>query len=854
MAIELPGGEANHPKVMAKWGSLNTQVDRAAIPEDDFSHLENFIPIAPGDLRALYAEGSTVYTTAPRTIISMFPYNFGATAYVALFLDDGSAVQIKASDGSSVTIGTAGTFYSGGAIPACSQYQSKYLIIGSDVSANAYWVWDGTALFGAGGIAPQVTLTSGGNNYSSPPTITAYGGSGSGATFSSTVANNQVVSVVCTNPGSGYLLNDQPILAFSGGGSDASAVALPHVATCSGVSAVFVTLGGKFSTQTASVAIAAPPSGTTVVVHYDVVGGVPTNLTVFTTGTAYWTGAPITFALNTNYVSGTHSTATITPNADGTVTAAVLTNSGGVYTNGTGLSQTGTAPAAGVTATAIATCTADGSGTFYVSAITVTNSGYGYTVPPTVTITGGGSVSTVPTALSNITKGVITSVVIQSGGSGYNGNPAVIFSGANDPEAVITQSAVGVATISAGAVTGVTMTTYGYGYLTASARLSGGNNAASALVTLMPFGVQATAIETYNNQVWTSANPATGPKMSFTAPNSVSDFATFDGGGSAPATDSFLRRALTGMKQNSTALYRFGDSSVNAITNVQTASTGVTTYNNSNVDSQIGTPWRDTICSFDRAVVFANSTGVYALFGGAVQKVSDQLDGLFEKASFNTGQAGVTPTATVCTLYTVRCYCLLFTTTDQYSGTLRNILACWNGQRWFLATQLKTLTLVALQELDSVFTSWGTDGTRLFKLFQTPSSSLTKVFQTRLDGASLPDATDRVDEIYVIGNVTSGGSTMLTVSVDTERGPGPPITFNFPAARQVVPSLPTPQGANYGVLRGLTGVTTAQDMQVIAIERLEHEHSRMYAGVGQVLTTEAGDVLLTEAGETIVLS
>ena len=72
---------------------------------------------------------------------------------------------------------------------------------------------------------------------------------------------------------------------------------------------------------------------------------------------------------------------------------------------------------------------------------------------------------------------------------------------------------------------------------------------------------------------------------------------------------------------------------MNVLSNVQTSGTPVTTtFNNQNVDPQIGTPWHNSVQAFGRGLVYANTTGVFALYGGAAEKVSDDLDGIFAQA------------------------------------------------------------------------------------------------------------------------------------------------------------------------------------------------------------------------------
>ena len=78
-----------------------------------------------------------------------------------------------------------------------------------------------TGLSGVGG----VTVTAGGTGYTSAPTVTFTGGSGTGAAATATVAAGVVTKVTITNPGSGYV--SAPTVGFTGGGgSGATATAV----------------------------------------------------------------------------------------------------------------------------------------------------------------------------------------------------------------------------------------------------------------------------------------------------------------------------------------------------------------------------------------------------------------------------------------------------------------------------------------------------------------------------------------------------------------------------------------------------------------------------------------------------
>lgn len=753
--FNLPGDETTQLFVFEKFGTLNVKASRPAIKDEEFAWNENWMPLGDGNLRTLYAEGVALYT-APvgRTIVFKYAYNIAAISYLAVFLDNGTAVQVRVSDGATTSISAIGnTFYNGGNLPACVQWQSKYLIIVCTVGTNGYFLWDGTHLFSAGTLSPDVTVTDSGANYTSAPTVTAVGGSGSGATFLATVLNGAVTKIVVTNPGTGYLIDDKVQLAFTGGGSDTSAQATATVGTTGGVAAVNITSGGH--------------------------GATTSSLVTFTGG------------------GGT--------GAEGVVSGAV---------NGV------------------------------VTQISITNPGTGYTSAPTVAVTG----STGFTAVVDVRYGQVSGITVVAGGSGYNDNPQVIIS-PPDSSAFPVVQATAVAVTTAGAVTSITVTEAGLGYTKPpTVTLVGGNNAAEATITLMPFGVAGTTIETYQNSVWI----ANGTNAVFSAPGSTSDFSSSGGGGNYTAIDNFLRRQIICLKQTNGFLYQFGDSSINVISNVQTSvSNGVasTTFNNSNVDPQTGSAWRDSIVPFGRALVFANSSGVYALYGGSAEKVSSPIDTLFANATFNTGVGGgVTPTAAVATIFGIRVYMLLFTTVDPYLRVQRTILGMWDGQKWWVASQIAGMSFVITQEIDSNLSSYMTDGTKIYPMFETPSTALSKVFQTKLRGDPIQIAKKQLSRVYITGETTLGSSNLLSVSVDNESGigsqtsvpvdgiltfigsDGAPLTFIgsggpivWVTAGLVLSQYATPN--NYGRYLGLTVATSAADFTLLSMAALFRDYS-----------------------------
>lgn len=283
--------------------------------------------------------------------------------------------------------------------------------------------------------------------------------------------------------------------------------------------------------------------------------------------------------------------------------------------------------------------------------------------------------------------------------------------------------------------------------------------------TTMPSGISGTCVETFTNRVWVG----NGANRSQSAPSNGADFSGADGGGTSPSTDSFLRREITQLKQSNGFLYQFADSSINVISNVQTSGSPIsTTYNNQNVDPQQGTPYHNSVQSFGRGLIFASNTGVYALVGGAAEKVSDMLDGIFLNALpyLQTDTSILQPSGAVMNIYDIKVYMLLLPLIDPFSGAERNGLVMWDGKKWFLGSQNSSLTFIASQEINSQLAAWGTDGTNVFPLFNTASNSLNKIWRTRLWPGDGWQITKQAMRLYTMAQDNSGSGYSITGTLD----------------------------------------------------------------------------------------
>lgn len=423
-----------------------------------------------------------------------------------------------------------------------------------------------------------------------------------------------------------------------------------------------------------------------------------------------------------------------------------LTNAGSGYTSAPTITASGGHGSG-------ATFTAQINTTGAVTSVTVTNdTGPNFNrleqiaagpVSATIFFSGGGGSGAAGTVnLQQIGSGSfgrlyqVSSITITNGGTGYGSAPTVTLSvnnlaingGPDNLGPPILTAVVGTSS----PVIGVTITNPGTGYQVGDtvtlAFSGGGGSSAAATVTLMPFGIGGTDVETYAGRVWL----INGAVLQFSAPGSVTNFATSAGGGSVTSNDSFLRVGYTRVIQTNGFLYLIADSSMNYISGVQTSgSPPTTTYTNQNADPEVGTPYPLSAIVFGRNIVLANSVGVHVMYGAAATKVSTPLDGVYNTVTnFN----GLQLSAAKATIFGKKVFMVLVPVIDPVTGLLSNELFLSDDKlkKWWSSKQDVAPTFIAAQEINSVLTAWGTDGGRLFQLFNQPSTAFTKTAQSKL--------------------------------------------------------------------------------------------------------------------------
>ena len=719
--------------------------------------LDGFMPLAPGNLRTLYGIGAAKYTAGGGlTIVCFYFYNLGATPYAIVFLSDGSAIQVNTITGAATTVLAAGGIVSPSILNlGITQYGSQYLIIVANQSSG-YWVWDGTILYQAGTLAPQVTLTNPGSAYQSVPSVTATGGNGAGATFVATIGGGVVTNVLMTNPGYGYLPGDVVTLVFTGGtlaGSGASLTAvLTHNAGGSGgvLTPVFTFLfhSGAYSVyEISSITITTPGSGYSANIAAGF-NGAPAG--------SNW-GSP---------GSGFPPAAVTVGETGGAITSAGFVIPGG----GSNLYSTPTAspqfPTISITDT----------GFYTVTSVTIGNGGSNYSPGTIITASGGGTPQAQAAIIPIITAGVITGTTITGGG---------IYDSNTPPTLTVTDTAIN----------------------------------AAGTVTLMPFGIQGTAVETYQGHVWV----VNGTLINFSAPGSVSNFATSAGGGSDQTNNSYTKVGYTQLVSTNGFLFLIGDNSMDyisgVVTNTPQGGNPTTTYTQNNSDPEVGTPYPAAVTTLGQEILLANSAGIFVSSGGAYVKKSEPMDGVYNTVA-NFG--GLQLSAAKATIFGKRVWMVLAQIVDPVANTTQNKILMFNGQRWWASLQDVALTFIGGQEINSVYTAWGTDGTHLYPLFNTASTAFAKVAQSKLWEEPGGIESTKADSRFWSGwQYYSTSSPNFTVTIDAvgigasgQYTNSQSYTITGPASIGFFLSPPEAIGQQ-GVWTGMTISTNAADAALV---------------------------------------
>lgn len=350
--------------------------------------------------------------------------------------------------------------------------------------------------------------------------------------------------------------------------------------------------------------------------------------------------------------------------------------------------------------------------------------------------------------------GSMATISVTVSGSAYTSTPSVVLTGGTAGT-----TAVATATLVSGGVSSITLSNLGTGYTAAPAvSFSGGTTATVGLATatafIMPTGQNADAVAVYSGRVWLGQNRT----LNYTAPNTWFDFAAGDAAGATTITEGSLRQKIYGLEALDNYLYVMGDSSIIIIGDLKVTGS-ITTFSQTFLSSTTGTTLPATITAMERAILFMNKYGVYALFGASVQKISKGLDGIFPLIDFTQNiSAGLVQ------IYNQLCYAVSFTYMDTNAN--RVLQAVFFDGKWFLTSQ-GALTYIAPASINGVLSLWGTTGTDVRQLYGDTISNISSKIQTGLLDLGNPIFDKQMNRAAL--EFTSTAIASMTLEVDTEK-------------------------------------------------------------------------------------
>jgi hypothetical protein len=281
-------------EIVKQFKGVNTKANRTAIGDDEFSWLENAMPIGYGNIKITPTYSNVGNVTFTSLVTTFCSANIGLTDYLLGFETDGSAEFVRLDTNVKGTIAPAGTFSSSGI--NVSQWKNERVLIADP--AKGYFTWDGTSLVFVGAVG-QIGIVQAGTGYTSAPAViisAPNNANGVQATATATIAANAVSSIIITEAGTGY--NASPTISFvGGGGSGANAVAgITTFAT--GTVSVLVTAGGTGYTNASNLSVTiSGGGGSNATAQGIVAGGIVTQAVMTNVGSGYTNSSNISVTI-----------------------------------------------------------------------------------------------------------------------------------------------------------------------------------------------------------------------------------------------------------------------------------------------------------------------------------------------------------------------------------------------------------------------------------------------------------------------------------------------------------------------------------------------------------------------------
>jgi hypothetical protein len=240
-------------------------------------------------------------------------------------------------------------------------------------------------------------------------------------------------------------------------------------------------------------------------------------------------------------------------------------------------------------------------------------------------------------------------------------------------------------------------------------------------------------------------------------------------------------------------LYFGGLDSINIISDVRIGTTSsivggtvttstITLFTNTNITTNIGIPYNGAVAGYLRSLVWLSKRGPYILAGSAPQKMGNNLDGIMPLIDFTKpisciiAQVNLQSSRPGPSQNIIMWGC---TYNDPTYGP-RYIHICFFDGKWFLASQVKTLTPstgAVVNWVNLKFSVqgfylgtpaiYGTDGTNIYMLYINDNQPTLGKIQTALWNHGDPTIDKQVMKLGIEANYPSGATTFFA-TVDTE--------------------------------------------------------------------------------------
>ena len=221
--------QAKKYHVTKDFKGLNTKANRTAIGADEFSWINNAMPIGFGNMKIVNSKDTIANVAFSANVVSLHSVSINLanvnSDLVVAMLDNGACQYVNLTAGNTLgNIANASTFSNSGV--QVTQWKNERVLFIDPV--NGYKNWDGTNLVSVGSLL-SVSVTAGGSGYTSAPNVAISATQQTGginATATATITNGAVTSVTLTQNGSGYTnIANVTVTITGGGGNNATATA-----------------------------------------------------------------------------------------------------------------------------------------------------------------------------------------------------------------------------------------------------------------------------------------------------------------------------------------------------------------------------------------------------------------------------------------------------------------------------------------------------------------------------------------------------------------------------------------------------------------------------------------------------